>query len=95
MPNVTVVQISNHTMSVPSPNTLLHCPHRAHKGADDLYVVSESDSEYLVDAGEGSCEGPGCLHRDPDGGYKHLRGVRYAIGERPITNWIDPTAVND
>jgi hypothetical protein len=54
-------------------------------GADDLYaVVSESGSQYLVDARTDSCECPDAEHRDPEGGCKHARRVAFATGERPI-----------
>lgn len=55
------------------------------KGADGLYlVVSQSGSEYLVDARTGACECPDAEHRNPEGGCKHVRRVAYATGERPI-----------
>jgi len=54
-------------------------------GADGLYaVVSESGSQYLVDARTDSCECPDAEHRDPEGGCKHRRRVAFATGERPI-----------
>lgn len=52
-------------------------------GADDLYlVVSQSGSEYLVDARGGSCECPDHQHRDVR--CKHVRRVAFATGERAV-----------
>lgn len=53
------------------------------RGADGLYqVVSESGSEYLVDAG--TCECPDAEYRSPPGGCKHRRRVMFATGQRPL-----------
>jgi hypothetical protein len=63
------------------------------RGADDLYlVVSESGSEYLVDARLGSCECPDHRHREVR--CKHIRRVAYAMGDRPVPVWIDTDAVD-
>lgn len=63
------------------------------RGADDLYlVVSESGSEYLVDARLGSCECPDHRHREVR--CKHIRRVAYATGDRPVPAWIDTDAVD-
>ena len=70
--------------------------HGRARNAEGLYVVvSESGSSYLVDARQGACECPDARYRDPDGGCKHVRRVRYATGERAIPSWVDPTAVNE
>ena len=64
------------------------------KGATDLYlVVSESESEYLVDARAGVCECPDHRHRDIR--CKHLRAVAFATGARPIPEWVDREAINN
>lgn len=58
-------------------------------GADDLYlVVSQSGSEYLVDARERTCECPDHEYRGVH--CKHQRRVEFATGERPI-----PDGIND
>lgn len=60
-------------------------------GAAGLYeVVSESGSQYLVDAREGVCECPDFEYRalGPKG-CKHLRRVAFATGRRPIPPAID------
>jgi len=58
------------------------------RDAPGLYlVVSESGSEYLVDAVEGVCECPDHRHRDVR--CKHLRRVAFATGERPIPADVD------
>jgi hypothetical protein len=57
-------------------------------------VVSASGSEYRVDGRHGSCECPDARHRDPDGGCKHIRRVRFATGRREIPEWVDPDAVD-
>jgi hypothetical protein len=65
-------------------------------GADDLYVVvSESGSQYLVDARGGSCTCPDAEHRDPEGGCKHARRVAFATGAEAIPAAADPDAVDD
>jgi len=65
-------------------------------GADDLYaVVSESGSQYLVDARAGSCTCPDAEHRNPEGGCKHARRVGFATGAEPIPAAADPDAVDD
>lgn len=65
-------------------------------GADDLYVVvSESGSQYCVDARGGSCTCPDAEHRDPDGGCKHVRRVAFATGADAIPAGADPGAVDD
>ncbi|WP_251341972.1 hypothetical protein [Haloplanus halophilus] len=65
-------------------------------GADDLYVVvSESGSQYCVDARGGSCTCPDAEHRDPDGGCKHVRRVAFATGADAIPAAADPDAVDD
>ncbi|MBX0325593.1 SWIM zinc finger family protein [Halomicroarcula sp. F13] len=66
------------------------------QGADapDLYlVVSGSGSAYLVDTAEGRCECPDDTHRPVE--CKHRRRVAFAIGERPILEWVNPAALDD
>jgi uncharacterized Zn finger protein len=63
------------------------------RGADDVYaVVSQSGSQYIVDARHGSCTCPDARHRD--GTCKHQHRVAFATGETPIPAWIDPDAVD-
>lgn len=58
------------------------------RGAAELYVVvSQSGSEYLVDAREGACECPDHEHRGVR--CKHIRRVAFATGERPVPASID------
>jgi hypothetical protein len=65
-------------------------------GADDLYVVvSESGSQYCVDARGGSCTCPDAEHRDPEGGCKHARRVAFATGADAIPAAADPDAVDE
>jgi len=65
-------------------------------GAPDLYVVvSESGSQYCVDARGGSCTCPDAEHRNPDGGCKHVRRVAFATGDEAIAAGADPDAVDD
>lgn len=60
------------------------------RGADGLYlVVSQSGSEYLVDAREGTCGCKDAEYRSPTGGCKHVRRVAFATGERPIPASVD------
>ncbi|MUV60395.1 hypothetical protein [Halobacterium sp. CBA1126] len=66
------------------------------KDADDLYlVVSESGSEYLVDAREGACDCPDARHNlDANDSCKHERRVRYATGETLIPEWANADAID-
>ncbi|GAB6863274.1 hypothetical protein ACFQL0_22530 [Haloplanus litoreus] len=64
-------------------------------GADELYaVVSESGSQYLVDARTDSCSCPDAEHRDPEDGCKHARRVAFATGAEAIPAAADPDAVD-
>lgn len=65
------------------------------RGADALYlVVSASGSEYLVDARQATCECDDYQYREPAGGCKHIRRVRYAEGQAVIPADIDPSAID-
>lgn len=58
------------------------------RNADDLFlVVSESGSEYLVDAREQRCECPD--HELRRVRCKHLRRVAFATGERPVPAGVE------
>ena len=62
-------------------------------GADELYlVVSESGSEYTVDARDESCTCPDAVHRDAT--CKHLRRVAFATGARAVPAWVDAADVD-
>ncbi|PGF16197.1 hypothetical protein CP556_08780 [Natrinema sp. CBA1119] len=50
-------------------------------------VVSESGSEYLVDARLEACECPDHEFRDRE--CKHIKRVAYATGERPVPPIVD------
>lgn len=64
------------------------------RGADGLYlVVSQSGSEYLVDAREDRCECPD--HEYRGGRCKHLRRVDFATGARPVPIWADREAIDE
>ena len=66
------------------------------RDAPDLYlVVSESGSEYLVDARDDSCECPDSRYRDRPGGCKHLRRVAFATGRESIPAWVNRDDVDD
>ena len=54
-------------------------------------VVSESGSEYLVDARFETCECPDHEFRDRE--CKHLKRVAYATGQRPIPPIVEPEDV--
>jgi len=61
--------------------------------APGLYeVVSESGSEYIVDARGGSCECADAEYRDVR--CKHIRRARFAAGRRQIPEWVDTDAVD-
>ena len=64
------------------------------RDAPDLFlVVSESGSEYLVDARSGACKCPDHEYRGRR--CKHLRRVAFATGREPIPAWVDPDSVDD
>lgn len=61
-------------------------------GCDGQYlVVSESGSEYLVDARLEACECPDYEYRDRR--CKHLRRVAFAIGAEPVPAAFGPDDV--
>jgi hypothetical protein len=63
-------------------------------GGDVYEVVSQSGSSYCVDAREGSCTCLDYQRREPDGGCKHIRRVRFVTGREAIPDWVDPSAVD-
>ena len=48
-------------------------------------VTTESGSCYDVDVREGRCSCPDAKHRDPDGGCKHVRRARIAVGAATVS----------
>ncbi|MFC6770768.1 hypothetical protein ACFQDD_04415, partial [Halorubrum pallidum] len=48
-------------------------------------VTTESGSCYDVDTREGRCSCPDAQHRDPDGGCKHVRRARFALGSATVS----------
>lgn len=73
--------------------TVLEDHDRARHG-DDLYmVVSQSGSEYFVDARLPACECGDHQYRDRK--CKHIRRVEFATGQREIPEWVDQEAVDD
>lgn len=64
--------------------------------APGLYVVvSESGQTYTVDIETGACDCPDAFYRQPAGGCKHVRRVRFATGRRSIPEWVNKAAVDD
>ena len=57
-------------------------------------VVSHSGASYTVDVRAGRCECPDAEHRNPDGGCKHVRRARVALGREPVAarvlDTVDP-----
>jgi hypothetical protein len=47
-------------------------------------VTSHSGSEYTVDVREERCTCPDSKHRAPDGGCKHVRRARFALGHSSV-----------
>ena len=72
--------------------TVLSGVGRARDAPGVYLVVSQSGSEYLVDAVDGSCECPDAMHRDVE--CKHQRRVAFATGEREIPAWAEADAVD-
>lgn len=60
------------------------------KGAPGLYaVISQSGSQYIVDARTGACQCPDFQRFTPRGGCKHVRRVAFATGQRDVPTGID------
>jgi len=47
-------------------------------------VVSHSGESYDVDVREGRCSCPDARHREPEGGCKHVRRARVALGRETV-----------
>jgi predicted nucleic acid-binding Zn finger protein len=47
-------------------------------------VTSHSGKTYDVDAASGACSCPDARHREPEGGCKHVRRARVALGREPV-----------
>lgn len=59
--------------------------------APGLFTVYAEASTYLVDLETEACECPDSEYRDPEGGCKHIRRVRFTTGARDIPDCINPT----
>ncbi len=80
-------------VSIPGPSARSSSPLTVltpeHTPVDDdettiVSVVSHSGESYEVDAREGRCTCPDARHRDPEGGCKHVRRARVAVGREPV-----------
>ena len=64
--------------------------------APGLYhVTTESGRSYVVDPGLAACGCSDAEYRDPAGGCKHVRRVRFETGARPLPEWIDAAGLDD
>lgn len=64
------------------------------RGREGVYaVVSQSGSQYTVDAGAGTCTCPDHEYRGVR--CKHLRRVDFATGARPIPARIDRESIDE
>lgn len=61
-------------------------PHGGGSGMFDIY--SESGNEYVVDLRDDVCSCPDFVHREPDGGCKHIRRVRLEFGITDVPEGI-------
>lgn len=62
--------------------------------APGLYTVtSQSGREYMVEPDAGACTCKDAEYRDPDGGCKHVRRVRFETGRRSLPAWVDDEAI--
>jgi hypothetical protein len=57
--------------------------------APGMFRVVSEGPEYVVDLETETCECDDSTYRDPDGGCKHIRRVRFTTGARPIPECID------
>lgn len=64
--------------------------------APGLYTVYSEDGteRYSVGLELGACTCEDARFRDPEGGCKHLRRVRYATGEWELEDWVNLDAVD-
>ena len=63
------------------------------KRAPGLYTVTtQSGATYLVDPELSACECPDAEYRERR--CKHIRRARFALGWRPLPEWIDPDDVD-
>lgn len=60
---------------------------------DSLYLVVSQSGEYLVDPDQPECTCPDHRHRGRR--CKHVRRTRFALGWRPIPNYVDESHVDD
>lgn len=59
-------------------------------------VIGQNDGgEYTTDPELGACTCDDATYRDPAGGCKHVRRVRFATGERAVPATVDRDAVDD
>jgi len=58
--------------------------------APGMFRVISEGPEYLVDLETETCECDDSTYRDPEGGCKHIRRVRFTTGARDIPECIDP-----
>jgi len=59
--------------------------------APGMFRVYAEGSTYTVDLETETCECPDSTHRDPEGGCKHVRRIRFTTGARDIPDCIEPT----
>jgi hypothetical protein len=59
--------------------------------APGMFTVYAEGSTYTVDLETEACECPDSTHRDPEGGCKHIRRVRFTTGARTIPACLNPT----
>jgi predicted nucleic acid-binding Zn finger protein len=64
------------------------------RGVDDIFLVVHVD-EYVVDLRTQTCTCDDFFFRPSVEACKHIRRVEYAIGEREIPTWVDPSAIDD
>jgi len=59
--------------------------------APGMFRVYGEGSTYTVDLLTETCECPDSEHRDPEGGCKHIRRVRFVTGAKDIPTCLNPT----
>lgn len=59
------------------------------RDAPDLFLVYHDGSEYVVDPTAPACTCADWEHREPAGGCKHARRVRFATGAREVPPALD------
>jgi len=60
----------------------------------EVKVYSGENERYLVHVGALNCTCKDWEYRKPEGGCKHIRRARYALGLDEVPDWVDRSALD-